>query len=213
MTKQKAYHHGDLKASLLAVGRRQLEAGGVTFVSLRAAAKEIGVTHAAPARHFSSAVEFHTHLAINGYAELALALRSAAASKDPAATPLNCLCKAYIEFAVRNPNLYRLMCSGDLVDYDSCEIKAESEACLTAILTCTVPDHLDVNERDVAKAEAVRSFLHGHALLRIDNLFLAPSSNDTQDYLLSCLDALSVLQTESQEVSASLSDSADYAEV
>ena len=48
----RAYHHGDLKAALLAAAEAILERDGIQALTLRAAARAAGVSHAAPANHF-----------------------------------------------------------------------------------------------------------------------------------------------------------------
>src|SRR5438128_1794302 len=46
------YHHGNLRAELLSRAERKLETAGVTGLSLRELAREIGVSHGAPRQHF-----------------------------------------------------------------------------------------------------------------------------------------------------------------
>ena len=51
---EKAYHKENLRAELLAGGRRLLIRDGYANFSLRKLAKELEVSHAAPYRHFPS---------------------------------------------------------------------------------------------------------------------------------------------------------------
>ena len=54
-TRRKAsYHHGDLEGALIPAVRRLLEREGVGGFSITEACKEIGVSTAAPYKHFSS---------------------------------------------------------------------------------------------------------------------------------------------------------------
>ena len=46
------YHHGDLRATLLASAEEMLREKGVAALSLRELARAAGVSHAAPSRHF-----------------------------------------------------------------------------------------------------------------------------------------------------------------
>ena len=48
------YHHGNLREALLEVTQRVMESEGVHAVTMRRVAREVGVTHAAPYRHFPS---------------------------------------------------------------------------------------------------------------------------------------------------------------
>ena len=48
----RAYHHGDLRRGLIEAAQRLLEAQGADALSLRAVAREAGVSPAAPYHHF-----------------------------------------------------------------------------------------------------------------------------------------------------------------
>ena len=51
---QPSYHHGDLRAALLASAARLLEEEGAEAVSFRAIARDVGVSQTAPYNHFDS---------------------------------------------------------------------------------------------------------------------------------------------------------------
>jgi AcrR family transcriptional regulator len=71
IVKNRAYHHGDLKLSLLSAARRILDREGVDAVTVRAVAREADVAHSAPANHFRGRSALLTELAIGVFAELA----------------------------------------------------------------------------------------------------------------------------------------------
>ncbi|MFN0025509.1 MAG: TetR/AcrR family transcriptional regulator [Parvularculaceae bacterium] len=48
----RSYHHGDLRATLIALASDHIAAGGVETLSLRALAREAGVAHRAAYQHF-----------------------------------------------------------------------------------------------------------------------------------------------------------------
>src|SRR5262249_36491176 len=50
--RQQPYHHGDLHEALLKAAKRVAEREGIKGLTLRAVAREAGVSHAAPAHHF-----------------------------------------------------------------------------------------------------------------------------------------------------------------
>jgi len=113
------YHHGDLREELLRVCRNQLRTGGLDAISLRKAAQEIGVSHAAPSRHFTSKHALLTAIAAQGFAEAADELASAC-RKD--ADDLDAMCRRYIAFGQQEPELYALMAQPKLVDFSDPEI-------------------------------------------------------------------------------------------
>jgi AcrR family transcriptional regulator len=49
----RSYHHGNLRAELLATAIEQLRDSGVEDLSLRALARAVGVSQTAPYRHFA----------------------------------------------------------------------------------------------------------------------------------------------------------------
>jgi AcrR family transcriptional regulator len=103
------YHHGDLSRALVAAGRRILEADGPDALSLRAVAREAGVSPAAPYHHFKDKGELLNAVASEGWEELGQAIAKArAATTDPRAA-IDEIGVAYVCFARQNPALYRIM--------------------------------------------------------------------------------------------------------
>src|SRR3954464_5665118 len=77
MTATRPYHHGNLREELLREGERALESGGAAGLSLREVARAIGVSHAAPRRHFADKQALLDALAEAGFARLTSKLRGA----------------------------------------------------------------------------------------------------------------------------------------
>ncbi|WP_020134969.1 TetR/AcrR family transcriptional regulator [Streptomyces sp. 351MFTsu5.1] len=106
------YHHGDLPAALLARAEKTLRERGASALSLRELAREIGVSPAAPSRHFKSKQALLDALALTGFERLAEAI---AASQEGAgeafADRLDSAARAYVGFAVANAALLDLMFS------------------------------------------------------------------------------------------------------
>src|SRR6187397_898095 len=69
------YHHGNLRPALLAAAERALARGGE--LSLRELAREIGVSHAAPRRHFPDKQALLDALALDGFERLGRDLSTA----------------------------------------------------------------------------------------------------------------------------------------
>ena len=75
--KRDSYHHGDLKAVILAHAADLVAERGADGVSLRELARAAGVSHAAPAHHFADRRGLFTALAAQGWHMLAVALAGA----------------------------------------------------------------------------------------------------------------------------------------
>src|SRR5262245_52005851 len=65
------YHHGALREALLAAAEGILERDGITGLTLRAAARAAGVSHAAPKNHFGDLAGLLSDLAATGFERLA----------------------------------------------------------------------------------------------------------------------------------------------
>src|SRR5882757_7569710 len=61
------YHHGDLHEALLKAAERVLERDGLPGLTLRAVAREAGVSHAAPTHHFGDLSGLLSELAAIGF--------------------------------------------------------------------------------------------------------------------------------------------------
>src|ERR1700758_3471721 len=105
----KPYHHGDLSRALVAAGRRILESEGPDALSLRAVAREAGVSPAAPYHHFKDKGELLDAVAAEGWRELGDAIARARAEAPSPAVAVTEIGVAYIRFARDNPALYRIM--------------------------------------------------------------------------------------------------------
>jgi AcrR family transcriptional regulator len=106
----KNYHHGNLRAELLATAIEHLRETGVDELSLRALARAVGVSQTAPYRHFADKSELLAAMATRGYRDLLDALRQAgAATGDCPQEQLFAFAHAYVDYAARNPQLFKLM--------------------------------------------------------------------------------------------------------
>ncbi|MFI6007937.1 TetR/AcrR family transcriptional regulator [Streptomyces sp. NPDC051243] len=103
------YHHGDLRAALLTAAERTLRDKGAGSLSLRELAREVGVSHAAPGRHFKDKQALLNALALTGYDRLGKTLGSADDPALPLERRLTALARAYLGFAVDNAELLELM--------------------------------------------------------------------------------------------------------
>src|ERR1044072_2879714 len=104
-----SYHHGDLKAVILAQAATLVAERGADGISLRELARAAGVSNAAPAHHFTDRRGLFTALATEGFGMLAEALKSARPDFQDAAL-------AYVRFALDHPGHYEVMFDKTLYD-------------------------------------------------------------------------------------------------
>ncbi|GAA2374662.1 TetR/AcrR family transcriptional regulator [Streptomyces carpaticus] len=108
-----AYHHGNLRATLLEAAERSLRENGAEQLSLRELAREAGVSHAAPRRHFADRQALLDALAESGFARLGAELRTARDAAGEAFGPrLHAVAVAYLRFATEDAALLEVMFAG-----------------------------------------------------------------------------------------------------
>src|SRR5258708_21158736 len=71
------YHHGNLRMECVRAAMEVLEEGGETALSLRAVGRRVGVSPAAPYRHYADREALVSAVAAVGYRELAERLAAA----------------------------------------------------------------------------------------------------------------------------------------
>src|ERR1700753_2165709 len=103
------YHHGDLSRALVEAARRILEAEGPAGLSLRAVAREAGVSPAAPYHHFKDKTELLDAVAHEGWHALDMAIAEGRAAASDCREGVLGIAMASVTFAQPNPQLYRLM--------------------------------------------------------------------------------------------------------
>jgi AcrR family transcriptional regulator len=111
--RERPYHHGNLRTALIEQAERTVRERGVQELSLRELARDVGVSHGAPRRHFPDRQALLDALAIAGFERLGSELREAmnGAGEDFRAR-VQATATAYIRFATRDAALLELMFAG-----------------------------------------------------------------------------------------------------
>lgn len=157
------YHHGDLRAAILSEAARLVAERGVDRVSLRELARAAGVSHAAPAHHFTDRRGLFTALAAEGFGLLAAVLAAARPRFVDAAL-------AYVDFALAHPGHYQVMFDTSLLNRTDPDLIA-AEAAAGAELSAGVATLRDPAARaDPAGAQlAAWSLVHGFVTLWLND--------------------------------------------
>ena len=149
------YHHGSLREDLLAAAAKAVAESGPAGVSLRALARELGVTHTAPRHHFGDKRGVLTALAAQGFR--LLAGRLAAAGPDFLEAGV-----AYVRFAMDHPGHFAVMFRPDLVDDEDPDLVAARDRARQALIAGAAAQ-ARATGRDVSPAEG--STMPSYALL------------------------------------------------
>lgn len=178
------YHHGDLRAALLATAMGMLEADEP--FSLRAVAREAGVSPTAPYRHFTDRDALESALAAQGLRDLKADLTRGGAL-PASVSELAELSVNYVAFALRRPALFRLMFGNacDEGNADRVRAAAEIHDLLAMAVTRVFPD----GDAD-ALASAGWAFAHGMAYLHMDGKLPADSADEVADRVRTAFGAI-----------------------
>jgi AcrR family transcriptional regulator len=180
------YHHGDLRTACVSTAMELLEESGETALSLRAVARRVGVSPAAPYRHYADREALVSAVAALGYRELAE--RLAAAHPSPS-TPeqLTSVAIAYVQFAIERPALFRIM-FGEPCDRDNDE-RIAATAAVTLYLREIVGRVFPEADAD-AMATATWALVHGLAFLHLDGKLDAPTPSAVAERVTAAIQAL-----------------------
>lgn len=163
----RAYHHGDLRAALLQAALDMLEADGSAGLSLRAVAKAVGVSEAAPYHHFADKEALERALAAEGFGRLTDRLTGALMASGPG-EDLHHLAAAYIGFALEARGLFRLMVRLPLDRAQHDELAALSEGALTPLAAAVARRILPLGaDADIVGFAALTLWTQLHGLAEI----------------------------------------------
>ena len=194
-----AYHHGDLRNALVLTAARLIEDDGLGEFSLRAAAREVGVSANAAYRHFSDKSDLLTAVAAHGFERLARRMRrsmnATRTGKTPAEVAVNrvkATGRAYVQFALAHPELFGVMfgrsCAITLAPGDPAEDEASTYALLGSALDDLVSSGvLGVARRPGAELK-VWVTVHGFARLCLDGAVKLPPGSTRAAALEDLLD-------------------------
>lgn len=105
-----SYHHGDLKSALLEKAEEVIAEQGLDAVKLSTLAKDLGVSHSAPARHFQDRNALLVELAIRGLEALMRDFRDAdGMHHSNPRVRLNTLLKIQLHSVVKRPAHFHLL--------------------------------------------------------------------------------------------------------
>ncbi len=166
---KKAYHHGELRESLLETAGALLEEDGPAGLSLRKVGRQLGVTPGAPYRHFEDKDALLAALATEGFRKLRAAMLADLEGAPDGGERLRRAGAGYLKFATAHPELFRLM-FGWMPARDVPELCEAGDAAFTALegvlQSCEQEGLLS---RSVSDAGLLAwSAVHGAAFLLID---------------------------------------------
>jgi AcrR family transcriptional regulator len=167
------YHHGSLKEALLQAAERILEREGIQGLTLRAAAREAGVSHAAPKNHFGDLAGLLSELAAVGFNRFVAAMQASTREGESPDRRMEAIGRGYVAFARAHPGLFLLMFRGERLDFTRPSLRAAVDASAGMLSGAVEARRGAKVEAELTLAQAASivgpwSLVHGFAMLLID---------------------------------------------
>src|ERR1700729_745916 len=131
--KDSPYHHGALHDALLEAAERVLEREGLAGLTLRAVAREAGVSHAAPTHHFGDLTGLVSELAAIGFRQFNDTMAAACSPDTPYPGKGMARAKASVAYAQAHPGMYGLMFRTERLDYSRPSLHEAAETSFSGL--------------------------------------------------------------------------------
>jgi AcrR family transcriptional regulator len=168
------YHHGALRDALLEAAETVLERDGLHGLTLRAVAREAGVSHAAPTHHFGDLTGLVSELATIGFRQFNMAMGAARAAAVMPPEKGTASAKAYVRYAQAHPGMYGLMFRTERLDMTRPSLHEAAEASfagLTGAIGARRHEHISETALSLEQGAAIArawSLVHGFTTLLLD---------------------------------------------
>jgi AcrR family transcriptional regulator len=188
------YHHGALHEALLKAAEKVLERDGLQGLTLRAVAREAGVSHAAPTHHFGDLTGLVSDLAAIGFRQFNAAMAAAASSGASPLEKAMARAKAYVAYARAHPGMYGLMFRTERLDMTRPALHEAANAAFAGLagsIGASRHEHISEQALSLDQAAAIArawSLVHGFTMLLLDGrltdiLHRLPEGTDAETLL------------------------------
>lgn len=167
-SQDKPYHHGALRAALLAAAETRLALSGPDSLTLRAIARDAGASHTAPRNHFDDLTGLLSELAAVGFERFTNHLLAAALDRPTPMARLNAIGRAYVEFAIANPGLFQLMFRSERLDGARPALRDAMASAYAVLHDAVAGAHPSSDADMTVKVTRAWSLAHGFAMLMLD---------------------------------------------
>ncbi len=169
--KKSSYHHGDLRAGLIAATRQLVEEKGPDGFSVSDACRLAGVSTAAPYKHFKDKSEMITAMVMEGMVRHRDNMIHALENVPPG-TPgrITALGREYVNFALKEPGVFRLKFGGFTDRLDDPNLREAGEGTFALVLheVASCRGEQDITPDIRRRGFMLWSFVHGLSFLLAD---------------------------------------------
>jgi AcrR family transcriptional regulator len=188
------YHHGALHEALLKAAETVLERDGLQGLTLRAVAREAGVSHAAPTHHFGDLTGLVSELAAIGFRQFNVAMAAANSSGPSMPEKAMAKAKAYVAYARAHPGMYGLMFRTERLDMTRPSLHEAAHASFAGLagsIGASRNETISAEALSLDQAAAIArawSLVHGFTMLLLDGrltdiLHRLPKGTDAETLL------------------------------
>jgi AcrR family transcriptional regulator len=167
------YHHGALREALLKAAETVLERDGLAGLTLRAVAREAGVSHAAPTHHFGDLTGLVSELAAIGFLQFNAAM-AAAPRLGESLDNVKRRVAAYVAYAQAHPGMYGLMFRTERLDMTRPALRDAANASfagLAGAIGASRHEQISAAALTLEQGAAIArawSLIHGFTMLLLD---------------------------------------------
>ncbi|HUG21800.1 TetR/AcrR family transcriptional regulator [Piscinibacter sp.] len=170
--RQAAYHHGNLRDALVLRGVEILDSEGAAALSLRRAARDVGVSQTAPLHHFDGKVAYLAAIAAHGFRMMFEQRIGALRNKTEPRERLLGVMLAHLQFAIDHGALFHVMFGPDVPNKTEFPDLEQAARRSYGILETCVGEYLGSRNASLARvrpaALAAWTACHGLATLMVD---------------------------------------------
>jgi AcrR family transcriptional regulator len=177
------YHHGDLRDALVHAALREAEQGGPEAISLKALAKQLGVSQPAPYRHFADREALLAAVTAEAFRQFSAVMREAI-SKPSKRSKLSRFAQASLAFGLRRNGIYRLMFASRVMACASKDSELHIAAMETFALVLEALEAPAVGLLRERFALQIWAALHGVIMLAEQGLLTGKIANVTREELV-----------------------------
>jgi AcrR family transcriptional regulator len=163
------YHHGNLRAAMVASALSLIESGGPGELSLRRAARDIGVSQTAPLYHFGNKFGLLVAVATEGFRMLLAHRRARMEGQVGARNRLRAAMLAYVEFGVGHPALFRLMTGPDIRNHSNdAELEKAASDTYASLRACMIDYLVEIGQSaEPAHRASLAAWATSHGIVTI----------------------------------------------
>lgn len=168
------YHHGALNEALLRAAETVLERDGLQGLTLRAVARQAGVSHAAPNHHFGDLEGLLSELAAIGFRRFNATMAAAGAIDGTPIEKAMARARGYVAYAQANRGMYLLMFRTERLDMTRPALRDAAKAAFAGLAGAIgAKRHEQISEDALSLAQAADiarawSLIHGYTMLTLD---------------------------------------------